>query len=112
MWRFTPPEPGQPVRSPDAPPRLIESVEPEYTPEAKRARITGYVLLELVVEADGRVSGGKVLKPLPFDLTQKAIEAVEHWRFEPATLRGRPVASYYPAKVHFPPREEDESASP
>lgn len=96
------PERDAPLRDPAVAPRLIASPPPEYTPEARRQRIQGTVLLELVVERDGRVSGGRVLKPLPSGLTQKAIDAVERWRYAPARdTRGKPVRALVTARVQF-----------
>jgi TonB family protein len=105
LWRYPArPKPGDPLRDPRVPARVIERVEPEYTELARKARISGIVVLELVIEADGRVSGGKVLKPLPFGLTQKAIDAVEKWRFEPALDGGKPVRSIQNVTVNFRPQ--------
>ena len=83
-------------------PRLVKSVEPEYTPEAREKGIQGLVVLELIIERDGRVSGGKVLKPLPYGLSQKAIDAVRHWRYTPAeNQHGKPVRASLNVSVHF-----------
>jgi outer membrane biosynthesis protein TonB len=34
-------------------------------------------------------------------LSEKAVEAVRKWRFEPATLNGEPVAVYYNFTLNF-----------
>jgi TonB family protein len=98
------PEPGDPLRNPRVPARVIERVEPEYTEEARKARVFGIVILELVIEPDGRVSGGRVLKPLPMGLTQRAIDAVGKWRFEPALDGGKPVRAIHTVTVNFAPK--------
>lgn len=96
--------PNDPDPNPFVAPRLIESVEPEYTEEARTAGVHGMVVLELIIERDGRVSGGKVLKPLPYGLSQKAIDAVRHWRYKPAENElGKPVRSSQSVAVHFRP---------
>ena len=96
------PRPGDPVRNPAVMPRLIESRPPEYPPEALRQRIQGIVILEVVIETDGRVSAGRVLKPLPSGLSQKAIEAVEHWRYAPGRDKdGKPVRCIVSITVNF-----------
>ncbi|HEX8410919.1 MAG TPA: energy transducer TonB [Thermoanaerobaculia bacterium] len=102
-WTEPPrPGPNEPDPNPAVRPRLIESVEPEYTPVARTAGIQGIVILQLIIERDGRVSGGKVLKPLPFGLSQKAIDAVQHWRYTPAKNElGNPVRSSQNVTVHF-----------
>jgi len=94
--------PNDPDPNPAVRPRLIESVEPEYTPEARKAGVQGFVILQLTIERDGRVSGGRVLKPLPHGLSQKAIDAVQHWRYTPAENQmGKPVRSSQNVSVHF-----------
>jgi TonB family protein len=93
--------PNDPVENPTLPPVLIRKIEPEYTEEAKQARTGGIVILEIVIEPDGRVSGGRVLKPLPMGLTQKAIDAVKQWEYEPAVHQGLPVRSKTTVSVAF-----------
>ncbi|MBK5260555.1 MAG: energy transducer TonB [Thermoanaerobaculia bacterium] len=62
--------------------------EPKYTEAARRGRIEGVVILEVVIETDGSVSGGTVLKPLPFGLTDSAIAAAKTWKYKPGQVRG------------------------
>lgn len=102
LYRYPPKNrPADIVRDPAVHARLVKMVYPSYTPEARKARIEG-VILELVIEKDGRVSGGSALKPLPFGLTQKAIDAVREWRYAPARdARGRPVRTVVNATVPF-----------
>jgi protein TonB len=76
-------------------------VPAEYTAVARKARVGGIVILELIVDRNGRASAARVLKPLPFGLDQQAIEAVRKWRFAPAEYRGRPVAAYYKVTINF-----------
>ena len=83
-----------------APVRLT-FVPPRYTELARRARISGTVLLRAVIDKDGRVSDIKVRKPLPMGLTESAIEAVQQWEFKAATLGGKPVSVFYELSVQF-----------
>jgi len=76
-------------------------VEPVSTPEAKAARISGIVILEIIVDAAGNVTDARVLKPLPFGLDQAALDAVRQWRFRPGTLNGVPVAVIYNITMNF-----------
>lgn len=63
-------------------------------PEATgRMRVSGTVILKVVIDRQGEVENDVVLiKGLPAGANVAAIEAVREWRFEPATLRGEPVA--------------------
>ena len=82
-------------------PRAIESPDPEYSEEARKAKYQGVVVLWLVVGPDGRPKNIKVERPLGMGLDQKAIEAVQRWRFEPATKDGKPVAVQINVEVNF-----------
>jgi TonB family protein len=74
-----------------APPRLLREVKALYSEEARRANITGDVLMEVVVRADGTVGSARVTRGLGFGLDGRAIAAVRQWRFAPATRLGVPV---------------------
>lgn len=103
VWR-EPPRPAlkDPLRDPAVRPRLLRSAEPEYTETARKARIGGIVILELIIEADGVVGEARVLKPLPMGLDQKAIEAVREWRFAPAEdPPGNRVRAIHNVTVNF-----------
>ena len=80
-------------------PVLLTEVKPNYTQEAKDARIQGTVLLECVVESDGRVGEVKVTRSLDavLGLDQEAITAAKQWRFKPGEKDGKPVA----VRVHI-----------
>lgn len=98
----TRPERNAPVRNPAVPAKLIHSVEAVLTEAQKRSRVSGIVILELVIETDGRVSGGRVLKPLPLGLNDAAIEAVRQWKYEPARdVNGDVVRSVQNAVVNI-----------
>lgn len=82
-------------------PEKISGAPPVYTEIARRARIAGVVIIEAVIDEKGDVTGTKVLKGLPMGLDQSAVEAVETWKFKPATLDGQPVPVYYILTVNF-----------
>jgi protein TonB len=79
------------VRNPEVPPVALETVPPVYSRDAARARVSGVVILEVLIERDGRVSGARVLKPLPFGMTEAAIAAVRRWKFRPGSTNAKPV---------------------
>ena len=68
-------------------PALIGRVEPEYPPIAVRAHVQGVVILEAVVDPDGRVEDVRVLRSIPL-LDKAAITAVRQWRYSPLLLNG------------------------
>lgn len=82
-------------------PQAIFSPEPNFSDEARKAKHQGIVQLLVVVGSDGRTHDIQVAQALGMGLDQKAIEAVSQWRFKPATLNGRPVATRIMVEVQF-----------
>jgi TonB family protein len=82
-------------------PVKVFSPQPTYTEDARRAGIQGVVILEAVVDADGTVRNVKVLKGLPMGLDKSAVETVMTWRYEPATMEGKPVPVYFTFTISF-----------
>jgi len=84
-------------------PVLIHQVKPEYTAEARDARIQGTVTLDTVVKADGTVGDVTVAKSLDtkFGLDQQAVKAAKEWRFRPGTKDGKPVAVRVALEMRF-----------
>jgi protein TonB len=72
-------------------PVVVREVKPAYTAEARRAGIQGVVVLECVVETDGRVGDVTVTKPLDEGLDQEAVKAARQWTFEPGKKDGKAV---------------------
>lgn len=90
----------------------ISTPPPAYTEAARRVGIEGVVIIEAVVDQEGLVTASHVLKTLPFGLEANAREAVERWRFRPATLHGRPVEVYDTLTVRFSLPHPPRAASP
>jgi protein TonB len=82
-------------------PRRIREVKPIYPEEARKARVEGVVILEIIVDKLGNVRDPQVLRPLPMGLTEAAIDAVRQWKYEPSTLDSRPVEVYMIVTVTF-----------
>jgi protein TonB len=82
-------------------PVLISKVEPEYSEEARRAKFSGSVLLSVVVDVNGIPRDIRVVRTLGLGLDEKAIEAVQRWRFRPGMRRGKAVAVQALVDVSF-----------
>ncbi len=82
-------------------PRVIYKVDPQYTEDARRDKISGPVTLSLVVGADGLAHDISVIQPLDSGLDVNAAEAVEQWRFAPGMLNGEAVAVRATIVVNF-----------
>lgn len=82
------------------PPRLVRQVQPVYPPLAKQARIHGDVVIESVIDQQGKVTQMKVVSGSPL-LVQAAMQALEQWRYQPTLLNGEPIAVDMFVTVHF-----------
>jgi protein TonB len=82
-------------------PEVIFNPEPSFSEEARKAKAQGIVLLLVVVGKDGRTHDIRVGQSLGMGLDEKAIEAVNRWRFRPGTLNGQPVATQIAVQVDF-----------
>ena len=83
------------------PPRLLREVKADYTEEARQKRLSGNVVLEIVVTRDGRVGNVTVLRGLGQGLDQQAIAAVRQWQFAPARRQGEAVDVIVEVAVEF-----------
>jgi TonB family protein len=72
-------------------PMVIKRVVPQYTDEAKQERVVGTVILQTVIQTNGTADIVKVVKPMPFGLTESALEALQEWRFMPAVRNGKEI---------------------
>jgi TonB family protein len=84
-----------------SPPSILYKVEPEYSEEARKAKFQGTVLLYVVVDEKGNPRDIKIIRPLGLGLDQKAVEAVEKWKFSPGKKDGKPVAVQAQIEVNF-----------
>ena len=82
-------------------PVKIFEVQPQYTEIARKARIQGVVILQTIIDKEGNITDVKILKGLSMGLADAAVSAVEQWKYEPATLNGKPVAVYFNLTVNF-----------
>jgi TonB family protein len=82
-------------------PRVRTKVEPEYSEEARRARLQGKVVMKFVVDLNGLPRDYQIVTPLGLGLDEKAIAAVERWRFEPGMKDGQAVNTFATIEMNF-----------
>jgi protein TonB len=82
-------------------PKKLVDTKPVYPETARRARLQGVVILEIIVDKQGSVRSWKVLRPLSLGLTEAAIEAVKQWKYEPPMYNGRPVEVLITVTMRF-----------
>jgi protein TonB len=76
-------------------PKAIFQPEAEFSDEARRAKYEGTVVVTLIVDANGNPQNVHVTRTLGMGLDEKAVEAVQKYKFKPAvdqkTGKGVPV---------------------
>jgi len=81
-------------------PKRRKLVLPEYPDEAKNRGVRGIVLVELVIERDGRVGEARVLRSIPL-LDEAALQAVRQWEYEVTRVEGQPVRVLISVPITF-----------
>jgi protein TonB len=79
---------------------LLHQVKPTYPRLAIISRVQGSVILEAVIDREGRVKNLTVLSGHPL-LVRTAFEAVQQWRYRPTLLNGQPVEVLTQVTVSF-----------
>jgi protein TonB len=79
----------------------VSKVEPNYTDDARNAKIEGPVVLTLIVDTQGQAEKIRVTKSLDKGLDQQAIAAIEKWHFAPGIKDGKPVRVAATIEVNF-----------
>jgi TonB family protein len=82
-------------------PSLLFKVEPEYSEEARSAKLQGTVLLKLVVDTDGLAKNIQVLKSQGMGLDEQAVIAITQWKFKPGTKDGAPIPVLAQIEINF-----------
>src|SRR6266436_1799957 len=73
-------------------PRITNRPAPEYTQSARRNRISGNVVLIIVLCRTGKVTNAKVIQGLPQGLTESCLGAAKRIEFQPAEKDDQPVS--------------------
>ena len=86
-------------------PELIPAskVEPVYPDAARAAAVEGTVILDAIIDTAGTTCVNKVVSQTApgWGFDAAAVEAVEQWRYDPATMSGQPVAIGFTVFVEF-----------
>jgi TonB family protein len=73
-------------------PAVIEPATPDYPEAAKVQGLSGEVVLELDLAADGQVTDARVTRPGGNGFDEAALAAARRLRFSPAEIDGKPAA--------------------
>jgi TonB family protein len=94
------PEVPLPVGGDVKPAKLIASVPPIYPSLAKSQHVSGDVRVDALIDPNGHVTTMKVVSG-PTLLHQAAMDALHQWRYQPATLDGKPVQMHLTVTIQF-----------
>ena len=83
-------------------PSCFYQPNPPYSEEARKAKYSGLVMVEAVVNLDGHLSDVRVVKSPGLGLEDNTIQTLKTWRCKPAIgPNGKPVAVIVPIEVNF-----------
>jgi TonB family protein len=66
------------------------------------AGVQGDVIVEITIDAEGKVVEEKLVKSFGYGIDEKVITALQAWRFRPATRNGVAIPSKHDVHYHFP----------
>jgi TonB family protein len=82
-------------------PKLKHSVEPEFSEEARKKKVSGGVVVEMYVDSSGHIGDIWIGRGVGSGLDEKAVAAARQYVFEPAIYQGRPVGTELAVEVNF-----------
>jgi protein TonB len=83
-------------------PKCAYCPDPQYTDEAREAKLQGKVTLQVLVGADGRAAQIRIVQGIGLGLDERAAQAIRGWKFVPAQDAGRrPVPAWVTVEAIF-----------
>lgn len=82
-------------------PVKLSGPAPDYPPLARRTGLTGRVVVECIIERDGRVRDVRVVRSSNPIFEEASLRAVRQWRFTPGVFHGRTVPTVFQLTVQF-----------
>jgi TonB family protein len=75
---------------------------PPYSDIARKYKVRGTIVLDVVVDVNGRAIAARPVRLLGAGLDEQAVRAIKSWKFRPATnAEGQPVTVIVPIEVTF-----------
>jgi len=82
------------------PPKRTKTVAPQYPAAAQAQGQRGIVILEIVIDAQGKVASVDVVRSIP-GLDEAAVTAVKQWEYELTRVDGKPVSVRLTVPITF-----------
>ena len=92
---------GYSAKEVDVKAEVTAKPEPGYTREARRAGVEGLVVLKVLLLGNGKLDRVRVVRRLPYGLTENAIRAACEIKFKPAMKAGQPVSQWVTIQYEF-----------
>ena len=89
------------IKEVDVKAEITQKKLPGYTREARRVGVEGIVTLKVLLSGDGKIGRIRVVKRLPYGLTENAIRVACEIKFKPAMKAGQPVAQWLNVQYAF-----------
>ncbi len=83
------------------PPEVVEEVEPEYPPERYEEGLDVKVIVRVVIDEAGNITGASVFNSGGPGFDETALAAARQWKFKPALQNGVPAESFAMIYVVF-----------
>jgi TonB family protein len=84
-------------------PVRISGPNPEYTQEARDAKVAGTVIVKGTVDREGCLRNPVVVQGMDHGMSEAVLSAFRLWVFSPAVAGGKPVTAEYSVSVKFEP---------
>lgn len=85
----------------DQKPVIKFSSPPQYPSVMRQAQIEGEVLVDFVVNSEGKVMKPFAVRSSHREFEAAAVAAVSRWKFQPGTKGGRPVNTHMQVPIGF-----------
>ena len=85
----------------DARAEILDRPDAKYTEEARHIGVQGIVVLKVLLGANGEIDRIRVVRRLPYGLTENAIRAACHIKFKPAVKAGTQVPQWVNVEYGF-----------
>jgi hypothetical protein len=80
---------------------VTDKPEPQFTDKARKKKAHGTVLIRAVFKSTGEVRVLNVLRPLPYGLTEQALDGASRIQFKAALIEANPVSQIILLQYNF-----------
>jgi TonB family protein len=92
-------------------PKRTKTINPSYPQEALAQGVRGIVILEILIDPQGKVASAEVIRSLPL-LDGAALLAVRQWEYEVTKVDGQPVSVKLTVPITFALKLPEVSRAP